>query len=138
MADKFDKPAWMKNAEQTALTTEVVPLAELPRKRLRPINNWVIIRKLARKDKISDAGVVLKEAALRQQLGEVLAVADVLYAPNGKALERAPFKRGDWVVYTAFPIELKDVEDLTQDREQHLVRFEEVYAVVEDIEESCT
>jgi len=127
--EKVEMPGWIARAEQAAKEAEVVPITAIKRKRLRPVNAWVLIRKMLVKDKITEEGVVLTEAQKRSSMGEVIAVADGV-----------PLKVGDQVIYTNFPIELEDIEELTGEKALQLVRWEEIYSVVEDIPEevACT
>lgn len=127
--EEIEKPDWIARAEQAAKETEVVPIATIRRKALRPVNGWVLIRKILAKDKITDEGVVLTEAQKRSSLGEVVAVASGL-----------PLEVGQQVIYTNFPIELEDIEELTGEKHLHLCRWEEIYSIVENLPdiESCT
>lgn len=82
--------------------------------RVEPLNKWVAIRKIENEDKVTAEGVIVKGG--KSSRGEVIAAA-----------EGVPLKAGDMVIYTNFPIELEDLEMLTQDPNIQLVRFEEVY-----------
>jgi co-chaperonin GroES (HSP10) len=93
--------------------------------RIRPVNNWVLIRKHAQAEKTTDAGVVIPEGQGRSSRGTVIGAA-----------KDVPLFPGDEVIFTNFPIELEDLEELTGDKLLNLVRWEEIYAVVESDE--CT
>lgn len=105
-----------RRAEQ-AIKEEATP------KKIVPRHLWVLIRKVEPKDVLHESGIVETRGQSRSQLGEVVAVGE----------EVTNLTAGDLVIYTNFPIELEDVQDLTGDRKLHLIRDEEVYAkVVED------
>lgn len=83
-----------------------------------PLQKWVLIRKVFREERTTDAGLVLK-AGERSQRGIVVA-----------APEEVPLDAGDLVIFTNFPIELDDIEELTGEKNLMLVRYEEIYARV--------
>lgn len=91
------------------------------RKKLRPLHQWVLIRKTSLEQVQTEAGLILDKSQARSSRGEVVA-----------ASSDVPLKPGDQVIFTNFPIELEDLEDLTGDGNLKLVRFEEIYAVIED------
>jgi co-chaperonin GroES (HSP10) len=116
-----------ENQELLARRRETIRLSEMRRRRVRPINDWVLIRKIEVKDKQSDAGVVITESQARSSTGVVIAAAPGLIV-----------KEGDEVIFTNFPIELEDLEEVTGDKKLNLVRMEEIYAVLEPIESTET
>lgn len=87
--------------------------------KIRPLNQWVLIRKLEIEEKQTEGGVVLPGGG-RSSRGIVVAAASDV-----------PLVEGELVIFTNFPIELEDLEELTGHKELKLVRFEEIYAVVE-------
>ena len=87
--------------------------------RIRPLQQWVLIRKVEREETTTQAGVVLV-AGGRSQRGIVVAVP-----------KEVPLNEGDMVIFTNFPIELEDIEEVTGEKNLKLVRYEEVYAVIE-------
>lgn len=94
---------------------------------VRPRNEWVLIKKIEREEKLTDDGIILPGGG-RSQRGKVVSVA------RWSWLKRlfsggVRLKKGDIVVYTNFPIELEDLEELTGEKNLHLVRDEEIYAV---------
>jgi len=89
------------------------------RYKILPLNQWVLIRREALGEKKTEAGVVIPEGQGRSSRGEVVAVAEGL-----------PLDVGDQVIFTNFPIELEDLEEITGDKQLSLVRMEEVYAVL--------
>lgn len=88
-----------------------------------PRNKWVLIRKYVRTE-VRQGDVVLPGEGTpgfeaRSQRGTVV------MAPDGLGLVE-----GDLVIYTNFPMDIPDLEDLTGEKNLHLVLEEEVYAVV--------
>lgn len=110
-----------ESARKLVLTRETVPL-EQKRKKLRPRNEWVVIRKVDPKDRISSGGVVITEGQAKSSLGEV-----VSFSAKVTDLER-----GDLVIFTNFAQALAELEDATGEKNLFLVREEEVYAVLVD------
>lgn len=95
----------------------VAPVAQtIMRYVIEPRNNWVVIRKIEIEETQTDAGVVLVGGG-RSQRGEVVAAAP----STGLAA-------GDLVIYTNFPMDIPDVEDMTGEKNLHLVLEEEIYA----------
>jgi co-chaperonin GroES (HSP10) len=102
-------------------------VARVVKHTVQPRNQWVLIKKLEREEMRTEDGLILPGGG-RSQRGRVVSVA-----------KRSWLKRlfsgdlglsiGDIVVYTNFPIELEDLEELTGESNLHLVREEEVYAV---------
>lgn len=90
---------------------------------VRPRNQWVLIKKIEREEMQTGDGIILPGGG-RSQRGRVVAVAKSPWWKRGLGLNA-----GDIVVYTNFPIELEDLEELTGEKNLHLVREEEVYAV---------
>lgn len=92
-----------------------------------PRNEWVLIKKLERQETFTDDGIILPGGG-RSQRGVVVGVAKLpwwkRWFGNG-----VPLKKGDIVVYTNFPIQLEDLEELTGEKNLELVRDEEVYSV---------
>lgn len=115
----------------------VVTETELKKKTVRPINGWVLIRKIVPKDIESEGGVVVTQGQERSQMGEVVAASKGYVYGNGVEIP-APCQVGDVVIYTNYPIELDDIQRLTEDKLLHLVRFEEIFGIVEDAEEVAT
>lgn len=85
---------------------------------VQPLQKWVLIRKVFRKESVTEGGLILK-AGERSQRGEVVAAPPDI-----------PLDPGDMVIFTNFPIELEDLEELTGDKNLKLVRYEEIYAIV--------
>lgn len=83
---------------------------------IEPLQKWVLIRKVEREEKLTEGGVVLPGGG-RSSRGFVVAAA-----------KEVPLEAGDLVIFTNFPIELEDLEELTGDSNLKLVRYEEVYA----------
>lgn len=90
---------------------------------IRPRNQWVLIKKIEREEMQTGDGIILPGGG-RSQRGRVVAVAKMPWWKRSLDLNV-----GDIVVYTNFPIELEDLEELTGEKNLHLVREEEVYAV---------
>lgn len=90
---------------------------------IRPRNQWVLIKKIEREEMQTGDGIILPGGG-RSQRGRVVAVAKMPWWKRNLDLNV-----GDIVVYTNFPIELEDLEELTGEKNLHLVREEEVYAV---------
>jgi co-chaperonin GroES (HSP10) len=120
------KPVF-ENAELLAKRREGVRLSELVRRRIRPVNDWVLIRKAEVQDKIAGENILLPESQARSSTGIVVAAAPGLLV-----------KEGDEVIFTNFPIELEDLEEVTGDKKLNLVRMEEIYAILEPIPPETT
>jgi co-chaperonin GroES (HSP10) len=105
-----DKRRFSGNGER------VVAVAPPKRYVIEPLGKWVVIRKIEIQELETEGGVVLPGGG-RSQRGEVVAV------PDGVNL--AP---GDIVIYTNFPMDIPDVEDMTGEKNLHLVLEEEIYA----------
>ena len=90
-----------------------------------PRHEWVLIRKLKKEEKKTEAGVVLPGADFflsgggKSQRGEVIAAG-----------EKTQLQPGDLVIFTNYALKFEDLEELTGDSSLELVRDEEVYAVV--------
>lgn len=125
-----------ENQELLARRRETVKLAELERKEIEALNNWVLIRKKQVADKESAGGIVLTETQSRSQGGIVISVPEFFTDAMGN--RHIPFvKEGDEVIYTNFPIELEDLEEITGDKFLHLVRAEEIYAKLRPAKQSA-
>lgn len=107
------------------MNVKVVPLR--PEVGIEPINNWVLIRKHVSGEKVSDEGVIIPAGQGRSQRGVVLAAPEPTGPYADKLVRLYP---GDVVIYTNFPLEIEDLEDLTNEKDLQLVRYEEVYARV--------
>lgn len=132
-----DTPAplsWLDKAAEGAKQRELQRLADIKKKVVTPLNDWILIRKTEAKDKITDGGLVLTEAQSRSSVGEIVAVPpdDRTWFEKLWMRKRVPLQKGQLVIYTAFPIELEDIEALTGDKKLQLVRYEETYGVVRD------
>lgn len=90
---------------------------------IRPRNQWVLIKKIEREEMQTGDGIILPGGG-RSQRGRIVAVAKMPWWKRSLDLNV-----GDIVVYTNFPIELEDLEELTGEKNLHLVREEEIYAV---------
>jgi co-chaperonin GroES (HSP10) len=101
--------------------------ARLVKHTVQPRNQWVLIKKLEREEMRTEDGLILPGGG-RSQRGRVVSVAKRSWLKRlfSRDLRLAA---GDIVVYTNFPIELEDLEELTGESNLHLVREEEVYAV---------
>lgn len=93
-----------------------------------PRNEWVLIKKMEREETVSDDGNIILPGGGRSQRGVVVGVAKLPWWKRwfGGGM---PLKNGDIVVYTNFPIQLEDLEELTGEKNLELVRDEEVYSV---------
>jgi hypothetical protein len=85
---------------------------------IEALQKWVLIRKVSREEHKTEAGVVVV-AGGRSSRGVVI------HAAKG-----VPLSPGDVVIFTNFPIELEDLEELTGEKDLKLVRYEEIYARV--------
>lgn len=124
--------AVLERAKETAKqrAANAQPMA-VRRKRLRPRHEWVVIRKIDPRDKLSQGGLVITEGQARSSVGEVISVAKRNWWQ--RLLHGASdLQRGDVVLYTNFAIQLDEMEDATGDKTLFLVRDEEVYTVLED------
>lgn len=91
--------------------------------KIEPRNDWVLIRKFVRTEKkvgdVVQPGEGTPGFEARSQRGIVVAAA-----------EKTKLSEGDLVIYTNFPLDIPDIEELTGEKGLHLVREEEIYAVV--------
>lgn len=93
-----------------------------------PRHEWVLIRQHREQEKLSDGGVVQPgEDFFLMDKGKPKSQRGVVVAVSSKVTDIAP---GDFVIFTNFPIDLEDIEELTGDGDLKLVRDEEVYACV--------
>lgn len=105
-----DKRRFSGNGER------VVAVAPPKRYVIEPLGKWVVIRKIEIVETETEGGIILA-AGGRSQRGEVVA------APGGSQVVA-----GDIVIYTNFPMDIPDVEDMTGEKNLHLVLEEEIYA----------
>ncbi len=91
--------------------------------KIEPRHKWVLIRKFVRTErKVGDVvqpGEGTPGFEARSQRGTVVAAA-----------EGTGLSEGDLVIYTNFPMDIPDIEELTGEKGLHLVLDEEVYARV--------
>ena len=91
---------------------------------LRARSKWVLIKMIPKDERRTSGGIVVSAAQAKTQHGLVIDV-DSSQVPD--------LHPGDVVVFTNFPNDLDDVEELTGQRDLYLVRDEEVYARAEEI-----
>jgi co-chaperonin GroES (HSP10) len=95
---------------------------------LAPRHEWVLIRQHREAEKKTEGGVITPgEDFFLMDKGKPKSQRGVVVAVSEKITDLAP---GDFVIFTNFPIDLEDIEELTGDAELKLVRDEEVYASV--------
>lgn len=116
----------MSTEERTSV--EEAPQSETPEApkqkwKARCINDWVLIEKLEFKDYVTSGGVHIPKSMERSSRGIVRA-----------ASPKTDLKEGDLVIFTNFPIEVKDPEEMLGIENLKLVRYEEVYLVFEPCE----
>lgn len=93
-----------------------------------PRHEWVLIRQYREEEKKTEAGVITPgEDFFLMDKGKPKSQRGIVVAVSEKVKDLEP---GDFVIFTNFPIDLEDVEELTGDKELKLVRDEEVYARV--------
>jgi co-chaperonin GroES (HSP10) len=86
---------------------------------LQARNSWVLVRRVTAAEKHTAEGVVIPEGQGRSQRGIVVSVP-----PGIEDLQP-----GQLVIYTNFPMEIEDVEELTGDKDLQLVQSDEIYAI---------
>jgi hypothetical protein len=88
---------------------------------IEPRGSWVLVRKYIRTEaKLGDVvlpGEGTPGFEARSQRGTVV-----------RAPEKTGLVEGDLVLYTNFPMDIPDIEDLTGEKNVHLVLDEEIYA----------
>jgi|SRR5215467_1250698 len=116
--------AVLERARETALSRaeNAIPVEQIKRKRLRPRHQWVVIRKVDPRDKLTRSNLVVTEGQARSSVGEVVSFS----------AEVTDLKRGDLVLFTNFAMKLDEMEDATGEKTLFLVREEEIYTVLED------
>jgi co-chaperonin GroES (HSP10) len=93
-----------------------------------PRHEWVLIRQYREEEKKTDGGVIAPgEDFFMMDKGKPKSQRGIVVAVSEKIHDLMP---GDVVIFTNFPIDLEDIEELTGDKELKLVRDEEVYAKV--------
>lgn len=88
---------------------------------------WVLIRMIAKEERVTAGGLIISAGQAKTRHGEVID-----RSPAIKDLEP-----GDIVIFTNFVNEVEDVEELTGRRDLYLVRDEEVYAKAVKITDSA-
>lgn len=111
------------------VVAEAPKLQAKPRKKhkIHPRREWVLIRKTSLDEEVTEAGVVLNREQVKLHQGEIVAV--------GKLAAREGLSVGMKVLYSAFGMELDDVELLTGDPNLFQIREEEVYDIIEETDE---
>jgi co-chaperonin GroES (HSP10) len=94
--------------------------------KLLPRHKWVLIRQVQKEEVRTEAGVVIPAADFFLMKGEDKSQRGVVVAPGPES----DLKEGDLVIFTAFPMEIEGLKDLTGDELVKLVRDEEVYSRV--------
>jgi co-chaperonin GroES (HSP10) len=89
--------------------------------KIRPLNGWVLIRKVSQELEQRESGLLVDKSQARSQRGIVEAVAE----------GEQKVAVGDSCIYTNFPLELEDIDEVVGSRDFQLVRSEEIYAVIE-------
>jgi co-chaperonin GroES (HSP10) len=118
-------PGALEDAKKRAEELHAVKLSDQKKKRLVPLNNWVLIRKHLRDAVLTDGGLVTGTTEKeRSDVGTVVAIAPNVVDSVGKPLD---VKVGDVVVYTHFSLTIEDVHVLTGDDSLQSVRGEEIY-----------
>lgn len=88
---------------------------------IEPRGSWVLVRKFikseSKKGDLTLPGEGTPGFEARSQRGTVV-----------RAPEKTGLMEGDLVLYTNFPMDIPDIEDLTGERNVHLVLDEEIYA----------
>lgn len=112
---------------------EAAPTPKLkPRKkhRLIPRLSWALIRKTSLDEEVTEAGVILKRDNVKLHQGTIEAVG----------AEAAAFGLfvGQQVLYSAFGMKLDDIELLTGDKNLFMIRQQEIYSGVEELDEWIT
>lgn len=131
-------PGALERETERAKELVAVKVSERKKKKLVPLNNWVLIRKHQREAEITESGLVTDVSDQdRSDVGTVVAVAPHLVDSTGHPLDIEP---GDVVLYTHFSLTIEDVQRVTGDDSLQSVRGEEIYYKIEDAdnEVSCT
>ena len=87
----------------------------------------MLVRKTSLDEEVSEAGIILNRDNVKLHQGVIVEVGAIAY-------ERG-LRIGDPVMYTAFGMDLDDIELLTGDPNLFLIREEEVYCGIEETEE---
>jgi co-chaperonin GroES (HSP10) len=103
--------------------------------RIIPSEGWVVIRKLIRGEEVTEGGVILPETKDdRSQRGEVLEL--------GSCARRIPLTGvevpwdiavGDMVIFTNYPMDIPDVEELVGEKNLVMVRAEEIFGRAKEV-----
>jgi co-chaperonin GroES (HSP10) len=102
--------------------------------RLRPRHKWVLIERTSQQEKMTEAGLAVNFDKSKSYQATVIEVGE----------EVLDLKPGDRVLISNFPMEIEDVEELMSGtealtdpslrRKVYLVREEEIYCGVEELE----
>jgi hypothetical protein len=97
-----------------------------PRKkhRLIPRHEWCLIRKTSLDEEHTEAGLILNREQVKLHQGVIVAL--------GRRAQEAGLEVGMKVLYSAFGMDLDDVELLTGDPNLFQIREEEVYDIIEE------
>lgn len=93
---------------------------------LRARGKWVVIKPVGTVEQISVGGIVLPNNSAGVQKGIVVSVDEAIVED---------LKPGMLVVFSNFPQDLDQIEELTGDRTLLLIREEEIYAEAQPTEE---
>ncbi len=103
--------------------------------RIIPSEGWVIIRKLIRGEEMTPDGIIIPESKDdRSQRGEVVEL--------GSCARRIPLTGvevpwdiavGDMVIFTNYPMDIPDVEELTGEKNLVMVRAEEIFGRASEV-----
>ena len=91
-----------------------------------PRHDLVLIRQVVKEEVTTDAGVVIPGADFFLSKGDDKSQRGIVVSAGPKS----DLQKGDFVLFTAFPMEIEGMKELTGDERIKLVRDEEVYARV--------
>ena len=132
MKTKEPTSAELREAALKPLPSVQEPVIESklkPRKkhRLHPRGSWVLIRKTSLDEEVTAAGVILNRDNIKLHQGVIVEL--------GAAAMAAGLAVDDVVLYTAFGMKLDDIELLTGDKNLFMIREQEIYSGVEELDE---
>lgn len=127
-----EQPIEVKDNRRFEESGDLKPEAKKKKYEVKPRKLWVLIRQMTEEEARTEAGVVMPgEDFFLMDKGKPKSQRGIIVALSQEITD---LQVGDYVIFTNFPIDLEDIEELTGSKDLKLVRDEEVYASVRECE----